>query len=340
MTTKEKVLEILQRNGSRFTSGQEMAEELFVTRAAIWKSINALRKGGYEIEAITNKGYRIFKGSTPINKDIILSILGVNERKKATEEAANKKNITQIFTYDVVESTNDIAKEYGEKLLGEDALFITQSQKKGKGRRGRSFFSPSGTGLYMSLLLYPDIETEKILGITCIMGVAVCLAIEEVTGIKTQIKWVNDIYYGDKKIAGILTEGITSVEEGCFKYVVVGVGLNIYEPYTGFPTELKDVAGALLLEVSSDNIREQLCGAIINNFYALLEDDAYIDEYRKRSMLIGKYVKIVKYVNNEQKGGNEYALVTGIDDSCHLMVRYDSGEEESLSTGEVSVVKY
>lgn len=331
MSTKENVLELLLNNGSRYVSGQEMADKLYVTRAAIWKAIKALEKEGYEIEAVTNRGYRLKE------RIRILSYEGI---KKALLESSNelpKEFYGELIYFNEVDSTNRYARDYAGSNIERNALIIASSQKKGCGRRGRSFYSPDNTGIYLSLLLYPKRDIEISTKVTSMMAVAVCRAILEVTGIETNIKWVNDIFYNEKKIAGILTEGSTCIEEGKFNYVIIGVGINLYEPYDGFPKELADIAGALLQNISDGEIASKLCASIIKHFYKIISsenDMAYVEEYRNRSMLIGKYVKIMKLKTND------YGRVLGIDDDCRLMVEYDDGSQDFLFTGEVSVVKY
>lgn len=332
MSTKEKVLEILKSNGSVFMSGQEIADKLFVTRAAVWKAIKSLEKEGITIEAITNKGYRI------IDKKIILSERRI---KRLVEESEYIEDdvMDKIVVYDTVDSTNAKAREYALHNPGRNALIIARGQTEGRGRRGRVFYSPEHTGIYMSILIHPKSSLERISKITCITAVAICRAIKEVTGIETNIKWVNDIYYRDKKIGGILTEAITSLEDSNLSYVVVGIGINLYMPYEGFPADIKNIAGSLLDKVD-DDIANRLCVCILEHMYKVsLGLSGYLDEYRERSNLIGKYVKVIQY-NGSEKNGNNYAYVKGVDDNCHLLVRYDDGREEALSTGEVSVVKY
>ena len=153
---------------------------------------------------------------------------------------------------------------------------------------------------------------------------------------------VNDIFYNGKKVAGILTEAVTSIEDGDLSYVIMGAGINLYEPFDGFPTEIKNSAGALLDSQMESSLGSDLCGAIIASFFDIYNSGSkeYINEYRNRSMLIGNYVKVMQYQNENDRAGNSYAYVEGIDDDCHLVVRYDDDKIEHLSTGEVSVIKY
>ena len=335
-STKSLVLGLLKNSGSIFMSGQEIAQKLFVTRAAVWKAIKALEKDGYEIEAVTNKGYRIVEsGDKPDENIIAKSILEDSEVSKYLKDV-------ELFLYDEADSTNELAKKYGDANPGKEAIFIADYQSKGKGRRGRSFYSPKGTGMYMSFLTRPDVKLEEAMNFTCMIAESTCRAIEKVTGINPGIKWVNDIYYNEKKISGILTEASTSLEDGSLSYVVIGIGINLYEPYEGFPDDIKDKAGALIASRKDPNLKNNLYSAMITEFYKdykLPDKYPYLKGYRDRSFLIGSYVKITPNLQNEKLQAR-YAYVTGINDKCELLVKYDDGREEALFSGEVSVVKY
>lgn len=332
MKTKDQVLGLLKSSGNNYLSGQEIADRIYVSRAAVWKAIKSLEKDGFVIDAVTNRGYRLKTDSKMISAESVKRFLG-----------DNAEHFGEIIYQDNVDSTNEWAKNYSNSNYGVDAVFVADSQNKGKGRRGRDFFSPSGTGLYMSMLLYPDTTPEKATLYTCMMAECLCEAIKEVTDIDVQIKWVNDIYYGDRKIAGILTEGMTSMEDGKLSYMVIGVGVNIYNPFDGFPEGLNKTAGYLLDTVSEDDVRSRLCATIIKKFRAYFDnpdDMSFIEGYRNKSMLIGKYVKLLTADHEEKKTSRGYAKVVGIDDMCHLKICYDDGTETTLSCGEVSVVKY
>ena len=335
-STKSLVLGLLKNSGSIFMSGQEIAQKLFVTRAAVWKAIKALEKDGYEIEAVTNKGYRIVEsGDKPDENIIAKAILEDSEVSKYLKDV-------ELFLYDEADSTNELAKKYGDTNPGKEAIFIADYQSKGKGRRGRSFYSPKGTGMYMSFLTRPDVKLEEAMNFTCMIAESTCRAIEKVTGINPGIKWVNDIYYNEKKISGILTEASTSLEDGSLSYVVIGIGINLYEPYEGFPDDIKDKAGALIASRKDPNLKNKLYSAMITEFYKdyrLPDKYPYLKGYRDRSFLIGSYVKITPNLQNEKLQAR-YAYVTGINDKCELLVKYDDGREEALFSGEVSVVKY
>ncbi len=340
MTTKEKILDALKKNGSAFVSGQQIADQLYLSRAAVWKSIKALQGEGYEIDAVTNKGYRLREKTLLPDAEAIRRLLLPDGPAEEWEKELEK---LQVQVFERVASTNDTALGYAQEGDEIPRVIIAGMQTNGKGRRGRSFFSPEGTGMYMSFLLYPHWPFSKAIRLTCMMAVAVSRAIREVTGQETQIKWVNDLYYREKKIVGILTEGRTSMEDGSLSCVVVGAGINLYEPFDGFPKDLRAPAGALLEESPDAKLVNRLYAEVIRQFFRLYRDpdeQAFIAEYRQRSMLIGHYVKIMSYSGEEKMPGNGYAFVTGIDDECRLQIRYDDGHTEALSSGEVSVVRY
>ena len=327
MTTKSQILQILKESGTAYISGEAIAKKLFVTRASVWKGIKALEKEGYEIEAVTNRGYRLKETAKPLDRATI------EARLKGT------KNLPELFLYDEVGSTNDEALNYAKEHPGREAIFVACRQTNGRGRRGREFYSPKDTGLYMSFLIYPKATFAEAALYTCMTAVALCKAIKSATNVDTQIKWVNDIFFDDKKIAGILTEGIASVEDMSLSHVVIGAGINIYDPYEGFPGKLKEIAGHLLNDRTDEYAREKLCADFVRELlsYVRGEHPDFVQEYRDLSMLIGKYVRVETF---KEGAKNKYALVTGIDDNCGLQVRYEDGREETLSSGEVSVKKY
>lgn len=341
MTTREKVYGLLKKSGSVYISGQQIADQLYLTRAAVWKAIKALQKEGYQIDAVTNKGYRLQEKTVLPDAERIRELL--LQSRTADSLLAEELEKLPVLVFGQVASTNDTAMEYAQDGEETERVIIAGKQTSGKGRRGRVFFSPDRTGMYMSFLLYPHWPFTKAIRLTCMMAVAVCRAILEVTGIETQIKWVNDIYYREKKIVGILTEGRTSMEDGTLSHVVVGAGINLYMPYDGFPDELRAQAGSLLEDCPDAEVMNALYASVIRHFFRLYRDpdeQAFIEEYRRRSMLIGHYVKIMNFSGNEKMPGNEYAFVTGIDDECRLQIRYDNGHTDALSSGEVSVVRY
>ena len=321
MTTKDKLLGLFEENKGIYFSGEEIAKKLCVSRAAVWKAVKSLRDEGYVIDAVTNKGYCL-----SVNTDI-LSIQGI--QKYLNEEYNN----LDINVMPVIGSTNDLVREKANEGYDEGYIAIANEQTKGRGRYGRQFFSPSGTGLYMSLLLRPkNYSASEAVKVTMIAAVALCEAIEEVSDEKAEIKWVNDVFINGKKICGILTEASYGLESGVLDYAVVGVGINVYRPEGGFPEEIEQTAGAIF-DTTRDDLKNHLSASFINNFmrYYLLQNDEFVEEYRRRSFVVGKKVRVIMGDNKRE------ALVKGVDDDCRLIVEYDDGKTECLSYGEISI---
>lgn len=232
------------------------------------------------------------------------------------------------------ESTNSDARKLTENPDFDETLIIAKEQTNGRGRMGRSFFSPSG-GLYMSLLLKPDFSADKTVHITTAAAVSVIRAISKVFKIESSIKWVNDIYFRDKKVCGILTEAkISSL--GKTDFAILGIGINITKPVGGFPKEIENIAGELISQIHNDEDC-RLAAEIVNEFYSLYKrglcSDDYIEEYRLHSFILGKSISVTKIINGESR----IATAINIDDNFRLTVRYDDGSFETLESGEVTI---
>ena len=320
MGTKERLLELLEGGKGRYASGEEIAQALGVSRAAVWKAVNALRQAGYPIEASTNRGYCLSARAD------VLSEQGI---RRALEPAWRDLSLTVLPT---AGSTNALIREMAAQGAPEGCVVVANEQTAGRGRRGRQFYSPKDTGVYMSLLLRPGhCGVEQAAGFTSMAAVAMCEAIEAVSGEQAQIKWVNDVFVRGKKVCGILTEASLGMENGEVEYVVLGAGVNVYPPRGGFPGELAPVAGAIFEDVQ-DDARNRLAGAFISRMRSLnAQPDGYVDRYRARSLVLGRRVTVL------QGDSARSVLVEGIDDACHLLVREDSGETACLSYGEVQV---
>lgn len=235
-----------------------------------------------------------------------------------------------------VTSTNTILKSLANEGMPEGFALIAEEQTAGRGRLGRTFHSPPGTGLYFSILLRPTISAERSLFITTAAAVAVCRAIEDMTDEKPMIKWVNDIYLNDRKICGILTEGAADFGTGGLRWAVLGIGINLAPPSGGFPEEIQNIAGSLYTEPCPVEKRAELVAGVIDHFMAMYEDigtGAFINDYRARSFLTGR--EIVFSIGNDTYSG----VVTGISDEAHLTVRLSNGEERAFSAGEVQIHK-
>ncbi|MBQ9383229.1 MAG: biotin--[Ruminiclostridium sp.] len=245
-------------------------------------------------------------------------------------KAALKSELAaDIIIKDITASTNLDVKELAAKGAPEGTVVIAGEQTAGRGRLGRSFWSPRNTGLYMSVLLRPELSAADALAITTCAAPAVCEAVEGLCDTEAGIKWVNDIYIGGRKVCGILTESVIAAD-GRLDSAVLGIGVNVAD--TEFPADITDKAGSL--HISADT-RPRLAAAILERFFAYyrkLPEKAYLPEYRRRSILTGK---VVEY---EQTGELRSAKVTGIDDEAGLIVIGSDGREQHLSSGEVRII--
>lgn len=322
MTTKGKLLELLESNKGAYFSGEEIAQQLCVSRAAVWKAVNALREEGYSIDAVTNKGYCLSEHTD------ILSPQGIRKYLKPAYQGM------ELTVLPETASTNALLREKANRGAPEGCTVIANQQTAGRGRCGRQFYSPGETGIYMSVLLRPvRYAPQQAVRLTAAAAVAMCEAIETVSGETARIKWVNDIFVRGKKVCGILTEASFGLESGALEYAVLGVGVNVYPPREGFPTELEAIAGAIFDSAQSDG-KNRLAGEFLNRFldcYNAPERTEFIAAYRSRSLAVGKQVTV--YSGNQTRSAYAY----GVDDACRLLVRYENGETESLSYGEISI---
>ena len=323
MGTKEKLLFLFETHKGDFFSGEEIAEKLSVSRTAVWKAVNSLRNEGYEIEAVPNKGY-----SLSVNTDI-LSAQGI--RKYLNQACSDIK----LHVLPQVEATNTLLREKANAGAKEGYTVIADEQTNGRGRRGRSFYSPKDTGIYMSLLLRPvGITPGQAIKNTTMAAVAACEAIEEVSGKQTGIKWVNDIYMDGRKVSGILTEASFDMENGSLDYVVLGIGMNVYPPKGGFPKEIEQIAGTIFHESQNDG-KNSLAAGFLNhfmNYYTAGENVNYVEKYRDRSLAVGKEVTVLS------SNGGKRAVALDVDEECRLIVQYEDGRTERLSSGEISII--
>ncbi len=318
VSLKNKLLELLENSRGEYLSGESIAEKLNVTRAAVWKSMKQLKLDGFAIEAVTNKGYALLESND------ILSSIGINKY-------LNKDMPIVLKVYGCVTSTNALLREH----LSEQEGFViaANSQTEGVGRMGRTFFSPKDTGIYFSILLKPGVIASEAVLVTSMAAVAVCKAIEKIAQKKPVIKWVNDIYLDGKKICGILTQGSFSMENGFAEYLILGIGLNVYFPDSGFPSEIETIAGALQKNSQGD-FKNKLLAEILNQFWFLYKNENKEDivkAYKSYSFVIGKDILVISPKEEIP------AKVLDIDDNCNLVVTYKNGEKAVLSSGEISI---
>lgn len=257
------------------------------------------------------------------------------EESRVTAEEINKELIYKSFDVKVfrsLKSTNNTAKEMALNGASEGILIVAESQTSGRGRMDRSFHSPQGSGIYFSLVLRPNMTGEDAVLLTTAAAVAVCRTVEKLSQRKAQIKWVNDIFVDGKKVCGILAESAFKTD-GKIDYVVLGIGANISPPTSGFPDSIKNIAGTVFEESTSD-MRSIFVGCAVNAFYEIYKDLKslqFCDEYKKRSIVMGRKITF------EKSGILKSARVVDIDKKCRLVVEYENGERDALSSGEVSI---
>lgn len=322
-TLKEKILRLLKDNKNQFVSGQEISELLEVSRTAIWKYINTLKEEGYEIESVSRKGHMLI--STP-------DILNYEE---VSEYLTTKYIGREVYYFDSIDSTNIKAKElaYNDGIDG--AVVIAEEQNQGRGRLGRNWSSPKRKGIWMSIILKPQIEPQDAVKITQVTAAAVWKAIAQM-GIKTQIKWPNDIVLNGKKVCGILTE--MSGELNRLNYLVVGIGINTNTNIDEFPEEIRNMATSIKAETGEEIKRKELVALILNNFetlYDQLINDSSIREAinicKENSALIGNDVKLI--IKRDEKE----VKAIDINEDGELIVQDKEGNISKVISGEVSV---
>ncbi|MCD8299709.1 MAG: biotin--[acetyl-CoA-carboxylase] ligase [Clostridiales bacterium] len=317
---RDKILALLRENGG-FVSGQEISESFGVSRTSIWKSIKALGEQGYKIEAVRNKGYRLI--SEP---DII-------SENRIREYLSTKWAGQQLLIMDSMDSTNNEAKRRAEAGADAGLLVIAEEQTGGRGRRGRSWDSKKGEGIFMSLLLRPDIDPMDASMLTLVMGLAVRDALFYVSGIDCLIKWPNDVVISGKKVCGILTE--MSGELTCINHIVIGVGINVHN--TAFPEEVSHMATSIFMEVGRKACRAQLiaeCMGQFEKYYDMFmrthDLSVLADSYNAVLVNCGRCIRVMD-------GNKEYiGVARGINNRGELIAETGDGIKNIIS-GEVSV---
>ncbi len=317
MELKEKILAILGESDEP-VSGEALAEMNNVSRNAVWKAVNELRKDGFLIEAATNRGYVLARE---------------NKKLVGTQVSHFMKKCRNVAVFETLPSTNKTAKDFAEQGAEEGFIVVAESQTAGRGRLGRSFFSPTG-GLYFSVILRPCFNAQVSILATVAAAVATARVLERHSRRTAEIKWVNDIYMANRKVCGILTEGSFNAETAKLDYAVLGIGINLFVPQEGFPQDIANIAGAVFSEKEVTSLKKaQIIAEITDEFFALYEDienRSFLEEYRRRSWLQGKEVYY------ERNGTINYGTVVGIDDEARLLVM-QNGIETAIGAGEVSV---
>ena len=321
---KDRVLELMEANRSTPVSGEYLAGELGVTRTAVWKAIAELKEQGYRINGQRRRGYILEESSDVLSEDAIRQMLG-----------AEAEGIP-VQVFDTIDSTNRLAKELAARGTAHGTLIVADSQTSGRGRRGHTFYSPAGTGVYFTIVFRADTDFSNGIYYTTKAATAVSHAVEQVLpDCKAKIKWVNDIYVDDRKICGILSEAVTDMETGRIAYVVCGIGINVNTE--AFPEDVT-VAGSLISGRNTDEIPYGIRNRLVAEVWKEMvpwaldpEEHSFMKEYRERSMLIGR--KVV-YTFGEEMLEAEAVDIT--EDGAMVLKKPD-GEIITVTSGDCSV---
>jgi BirA family biotin operon repressor/biotin-[acetyl-CoA-carboxylase] ligase len=321
---KARILELLKQNKELFLSGEDISRQIGITRAAVWKYIKQLQSEGYLIKSVSNNGYKL------VNCPDILTYEEICENLK-TDIIGHK-----IIHFDSIDSTNNKAKELAEKGEPEGTVIISEAQTSGKGRVGRQWYSQAYQGICLSVILRPNIDLLSVPLITQIACAAICKATIKITD-GVQIKWPNDLLLGGRKFCGILTESSGEIDK--VNYIIVGIGINVNQEKNDFPESLEKKATSLKIETTNYISRKNF---VCDIFYELekmymeykengIMDDV-IDYCRKFSSVIGKQIKV------ERNGTGSRAKAVDINNRGELLVEFENGNTESISTGNISIM--
>jgi BirA family biotin operon repressor/biotin-[acetyl-CoA-carboxylase] ligase len=313
---QEKILDFLKRK-SDYVSGDQISHRLGITRQALWKHIQGLKDSGYEIVAVPHLGYKLISSPDRLFPSEVIRHLNTKFIGK------------KIYYFDTVSSTMDIAFQLGIKGLPEGTIVLAEAQTKGRGRLGRSWFSPKYKGIYLSLILRPRILPHEAPLLTLMSAVSICEAVKEKTGFNTQIKWPNDILIHNKKLGGILTE--LNAETDVSRFVVIGMGLNVNNDkkiLTQGATSLREQKKE---EINRLDLLQEILHKIEENYLIFQRKGAapIIDKWREWSISLGRRVRVIC-----QKEHIEGQAID-IDIDGGLLIRDDSGLTQKVMSGDV-----
>ncbi len=318
------LLEILDKHIGNFISGEQIASHFGVSRVAVSKAIAKLREDGYKIESKTNFGYSLDKST---------DIIYVDKIKKFLSSSMFSDNIE---VHSIVDSTNNLSRDKAQLGAPEGIVVISNEQTAGKGRRGRTFQSPVGGGIYMSILLRPGIHISRIQIITLIAAISVVRALDKAVGISASIKWVNDILVDNKKICGILTEGSIDAEDGATNFAIVGIGINV-KSITSMPDDIKEIATDVVSNTKKHVCRCELIAQVLMQFDKIYseymksgQDKKIISIYKENLCMLGRDITVIS------QNKNYIARAVDITESGGLLVRNENGEIIELNSGEIS----
>jgi BirA family biotin operon repressor/biotin-[acetyl-CoA-carboxylase] ligase len=321
---QDDILRILLDNQGTFVSGEEISEKLGVSRTTVWKSVRQLKEEGCRIDSVSNKGYCLTEIPDRLSEVLL--------RRWLTTDRIGQ----YMELHHTIGSTNARAKELAQEGAPHGTLVAAEEQASGRGRLGRSWVSPPGMGIWMSIILRPSFLPSFAPRITVLAAMAAADAVNRVTGLKAGIKWPNDIIISAKKVCGILTEMQADPDQ--IEFIVVGIGTNVNIPKDGFPTEISGSATSLFIESGTKVDRNRLLADILGSFEALYnryeKSGSFSDllaDYKLRCITLNRRVRVV--------GRTEEFTGTAIDltDNCELIVRLDDGTQRTVLSGDVSV---
>ncbi len=320
--SKEKVFAALGRRPGAFLSGEELSRELGISRAAVWKAVEALRQDGYTIEAKTGSGYALTASPDALTEREIRRRLPAGDYP--------------LHCLEEVDSTNSYLKRIALEGAPHGTAAIADYQTGGKGRMGRQFQSPRGKGVYLSILLRPRCSAADTLPVTALTAVAVCNAVERTAGVRPQIKWTNDVVLQGRKLCGILTEVALEGETGQVQSMVIGAGINVHHQPGDFSPEVEAMATSLDQALGGSHSRPDLAAALYLELLALgdrLGEDHSADlaAYRRDCLTLGREARLLWGDRQEQ------VTALDVDEQFGLIVRRQDGTVTTVRSGEVSV---
>ncbi|KXG43616.1 biotin--[acetyl-CoA-carboxylase] ligase [Tepidibacillus decaturensis] len=318
---REKLKEIFLKSNHQFISGEELSQQMQISRTAIWKQIEELKKEGYQFEAVRKKGYRLLNEPDDISSEII------------QRECHTKIFGSNVVYFKSIDSTQTKAHELARQGAKHGTIVIANEQTNGKGRLGRSWFSNEGKGIWMSILLRPSFSYNEAPQITLFASIILTNALRSLYGIDIRIKWPNDLYFEKKKIAGILTE--MHGEQDQIHYLIIGIGINTHK--TKYPLELKQKAGSLEEFINQNPKRIEILCKFLEQFeknYELFHQKGFapfFDEYNQ--LLLKKGTPIVV----TQSTSFIYGQIYGVDENGYLIVKKENGEMIKVVSGDITI---
>ena len=323
--SREKVYQLLLARAGDYISGEEISRQVGISRAAVWKAVDSLRKAGYIIDARTGLGYALMERPDALSE---------REVRDALERIGCR--VDNLHCLEEVDSTNSYLKRLALEGAPDGTVAVADYQSSGRGRTTRRFLSPRGKGVYLSILLRPALAPAKLLPVTALAAVAMCDAIENTCGLRPQIKWTNDLVIGNRKMTGILTEMALEGETGMVQSLVIGAGINVHQQPEDFSPEVAAMATSLAQVLGYPIARARLAAEMVAALQRLAADlggslERYLDAYRRDCLTLGREVQLLW---DERR---ETVFAEDIDDQFGLVVRYPDGHRETVRSGEVSV---